>query len=659
MSAGGPEESVDQVVFRWKGNQGRRSSGMAATAWSCSPERADDLSRELAPLLRVDGAARPSLVRTLTKRGEAAVIRRWPTTDAGGRPNTACHLLLGDQDLLGPRLALALYGWPFGSQEFAETTTGRCGRVEYALLADTAKEAWPDTPSRIGEVTDALTVAVAALLRRPGARLSLRADSLPGWPDRNRSAAVIRGLYEIFGRDWLGQPWTFATYDVTDRHDLAVTWVTDWTTDAGHQGARSRVDPRRSESDFAHTLAARMVELVLERPVRAPGLSELHANDLRDAATLSTAERLRRLSHVLGVDRGSRPRPGRTEPPRPEDTRPGRRDDDRRPTADHRPAEHHPLDHGPLDHDPEPPSPAPDGNADRHDDSDDSDDRGVYTDPPADHRPPPSLRTLRRELDDPAPTKDILPRLVGLSTGIGDGPLLDLLREEDLSGTATKRLLFVLCILTGSRPPEDCHLLCAEVLRQQLYLYRSDRAPQGEHDAPDDQLVERAAWLFGWAVAPYTREPRHEQALITLFDQLQRDSSAVEQDLLRRLVPPPESNDPSPDLPTRVWQRLVYPPPTTPPRAQPQPQPQPKPQPHPEPETPPLSPTPQPPTSPPPAPTEPDPPPITPPPGPRHATPPRSPHPTTPPDPQTRNVRLVLGISAALIAILVIALALA
>lgn len=323
MSAPGtavPDSTVDQIVFRWQGNLGRRGSGIAAAAWSCPPERADELARELAPLLRVDGALRPSLVRTVTKRGEAAVIRRWPTADPGGRPNTACHLLLGPQEVLGARLSLALRDWSFGTKRFAEEATDRCPPVSRALLRDSAEQTWADTPARIAGVTDALTVATAALLRRPRHRLSLRSDALPGWPERNPSAAVISGLHEIFGHTWLQQPWTFATYDVTDRHDLLVTWVADWATDSGQQQPRSRVDPRRPEADRAHELAARLVERCLETTDRrAAGLPEL-TGELRDAANWPAEERLRRLARTLGI-RAADPRPKHTRPdPDPDPT---------------------------------------------------------------------------------------------------------------------------------------------------------------------------------------------------------------------------------------------------------------------------------------------------------------------------------------------------
>ncbi|MGW6912654.1 hypothetical protein ACWGB8_02345 [Kitasatospora sp. NPDC054939] len=692
MSSTEPDDSVDQIVFRWTGNQGRRGSGIAAAAWSCPQERADDLARELAPLLRVDGAVRPSLVRTLTKRGEAAVIRRWPTTDAGGRPNTACHLLLGDRVLLGPRLTLDLHAWPLGDQRFAEHATGLRRRVEYDRLREAARQARAHTPdliAEIAEVADALTAATAALLRSPGARLSLRADALPDWPDRNRSTAVIKGLHEIFGRAWLPQPWTFATYDVTDRHDLLVTWVTDWTTDSGRQHPRSRVDPRRPDPDLAHDLAARLVERCLDRPLpKVPGLPELNGRALHDAATWPADQRLPRLARLLGTTAGSRPQPERTQPerpkperpkpPRPESLRTDRQNErpvhdeerpvrpDERPVHDDDRTGYAPGPHpGPDRHTAPGPAPAP-APTERHvplsapgpvDDPEDPDDQGVYTAPPT-APPKPSLQDLHRALHHPGANSEVLPLLLDLSDGIGDGPLLELLREEDLSDAITGRLLLLLHHRRTPRDPAEEYLLCAEVLRQRLYVYRSDRSRPGHRAALDDGIVKRTVWLFGWAVAPYTRDPRHEQGLAALVNALLHHGTAVEGEVLRRLVPPPGSSDPVPDLPPALWRQLLYDFPgtlTDPPAPPPTPPTPPAPAPHPTTSAPPPPTTPAPPPpaapSPTPTPAEPDPPPG-PPSGP--FTTPRAGGPPALPDQQARNIFFVLGIGAALITILVL-----
>ena len=71
---------VQQVVYRWDGNHGRQGTGMNAVAHSCDAERAEELGRELGPLLWVSGAAaaRPSVVRTLSRDGDVLLVQRWP-----------------------------------------------------------------------------------------------------------------------------------------------------------------------------------------------------------------------------------------------------------------------------------------------------------------------------------------------------------------------------------------------------------------------------------------------------------------------------------------------------------------------------------------------------------------------------------------------------
>ncbi|BAJ32785.1 MULTISPECIES: hypothetical protein [Kitasatospora] len=669
MNTTGPSEYVDQVVFRWQGNQGRRSSGLAPAAWSCPPEVADDLARELAPLLRVDNAERPGLVRTFTKRDETVVIRRWPTWDAAGRPNTACHLLLGTPHSLTARTALALHDWPISTRQFAEQATGTCEPVGTARLRDLSERAWADGPERIAEVRDALTVATAALLRRPGSRLSLRVDALPGWPDRNPSAAAIRGLYEIFGRRWLPQPWTFATYDVTDRHDLTVTWVDDWTTDSGPQHERSRIDPRRAEHDEAHELAARLVERLLNRPAHgSSGLPELTAPALRNAAGRPPEERLRLLARALRGTPPPHPRPRHS--PADGDHRDHRdhRDRDGRGGPEHRDV---PDRHGERDvpdrygerAEPDRYGERADRNRHRHPDrppyqEDEAEFPTVYV--PAPHVPAP-VAEVRRCLDRPgADAKAVVARLCELAEA-GEEPLLEVLREESLSVSATNQLLQALHVRGRERSPGERSLLCAQVLSQRLFIDRTAAGPDAEGKG-----VERAVWLFDWAVLPHLRDQQHHQALVALFTGLLLDNTPAERELLALLVPPPGSERAAPDLPSEVWQELFHH------RARAVPgQPLPPSEPagtagppgEPSPEAPPAPP-PAPPAAPPPAPpavltppAEPDDlPEVLP-----RPVPPRPPSSPPPPQPPPQGSQLgiilgVLGVGLGLIAVLVMAL---
>ncbi|MGV9263412.1 hypothetical protein ACWDRR_01965 [Kitasatospora sp. NPDC003701] len=592
----GPLDSVDQIAFRWQGNQGRRGSGTAAAAWSCARERAEDLAHELAPMLRVDDALRPSVVRTVLQDGEAALVQRWPTADAGGRPNTAAHVLLGPAKILGPRTCLGLRDWSWSRPEFAEEETGRCDPVPISVLWDAAEPAWADTLAQLPDVREALTAATAALLRRPAHRLSVRSDALPGWPRENRSGVVIAGLYQIFGIRWPRRSWTFATYDMTDRHDVMITWVADWSTDSEQQRSRYRIDPRRPEADLAHELAARLVErclVAVEDGPRTAGLPEL-AGGLANGAAMPAEARLRELAAVLGVRPGRpgggsapavRPveRPVQSGPDRSGNRRTGGADgwtDGRRYEGpDERSVDR--LHEGPDDrpHD-RPHERAVDRAENRGDDRggdrtggahsgggryqepDDPDQAPVYETPAPVTTPPPSPDLLRADLLRIVPhlsdavREDLQQRIAALS----EPAVLDLLREEALPFRAVNQLLEGLWRREG-RSAEQESELCAEVLRQRLYLYRAGPDQVGHAGADDSRLAERAAWLFGWAVAPHTRDPRHTKALGAWLGELVRHDTGLEAQLLRRLVPPPgEQADPGmpPDLPPELWRQLLH-----------------------------------------------------------------------------------------------------
>ncbi|MFF2613270.1 hypothetical protein [Kitasatospora sp. NPDC058046] len=518
MSAQGPgsdRDAVDQIVFRWQGNQGRRSAGLTAAAWSCPEEDAEELGQELAPFLRVDGAPCPSVVRTRLRDDRAALVQRWPTADPGGRPNTAAHVLVGPTGLLGPRTCLALRDWTWSGQEFAEQAHGGQPRLAMADLEATVVPAWADTLALLPDVRDTLTAATAALLRHPQCRLSLRSDALPGWPEQNRSGVVVAGLLQIFGL-WLGRPWTFATHDMTDRHDLLATWVSDWSTDGGRQRARYRVDPRRPEDDRAHELAARLVGRCLAAVERGPGgagLPELK-DGLRDGASLPAEERLRRLARVLDTNR------------RPESRDPGEGPGD---------------DGGSVYTEPRPPSAAPS--------------------PPEPPAPSPASGRLHAVLRNPRPDPAEAEELDGWIRRLTGREALLLLREEDLSYRATTELLCHLHRGRGHRNAEAAAALCTEVLRQRLYLFRAGPDQGGGSRADDGELSRRSVWVFAWAVSPYVREERHAAALDRWLTGLLVSSSALETELLRGLVPPPGGPSPEglpPDLPPVLWQRLLH-----------------------------------------------------------------------------------------------------
>lgn len=194
----GPGGRLDQVVFRWDGNQGRSSTGMAAVAHSCSAERAESLRRELGPLLWVPGpgpAPRASSVRVSSRAVGTVLLQRWPTLDRGGRPSTACHAVFGDADTLTPLRCLGLGGNAWSDRAVAETAAGGLPMLDGARLRATAAERLRRMFDELPVVKEPLTVVTAEWLRDPSRRLSLLAEEheLPGWPRLNSAPCSTWG----------------------------------------------------------------------------------------------------------------------------------------------------------------------------------------------------------------------------------------------------------------------------------------------------------------------------------------------------------------------------------------------------------------------------------------------------------------------------------
>lgn len=298
--------SVHQVVFRWDGNQGRQGTGMKAVAHSCEAERAEELGRELGPLLWVSGARAPrqSVVRTQSRDGGVMLVQRWPTTDRGGRPSTVSHVLLGESQTLKTRQCLGLAHGGWGSRESAEKATGRQRMVECAELDALARKRLPGMRELLPTVRDALIQVTAELLRDPTQRVSLLTDGeeLPGWPDQDGAPLVYLGLFLLFG-PWLGQEWTFATYDTVDTHALRLMSVPRWEQDAGGVGPLARVKgPLPATPEFEHRAAVRLVNHLLAHPADGPGVPQL-VHGLRDGAALEWSRRRARLNEILNLDR--------------------------------------------------------------------------------------------------------------------------------------------------------------------------------------------------------------------------------------------------------------------------------------------------------------------------------------------------------------------
>ena len=298
--------TVHQVVFRWDGNHGRQGTGMSAVAHSCSPERAERLGQELGRLLWVSGAAaaRPSVVRTLSRDGDVMLVQRWPTTDRGGRPSTVSHVLFGDpRDLMTRQcLGLAYRGW--SSQEKAEQARGQQSVIACADLDELALRRLPGMLDALPGVQHALILATAELLRDPDQRVSLLLEDQPprDWPDADRVPLVYLGLFLIF-HSWLRQEWTFATYDTVDTHPLRLMAVPRWEPDTGGSGPLARIMGRRpTQPGLEHRAASRLVKHLLANPDAPAGVPQL-VEDLADGAALDWERRRARLRDILGTDR--------------------------------------------------------------------------------------------------------------------------------------------------------------------------------------------------------------------------------------------------------------------------------------------------------------------------------------------------------------------
>ncbi|MCX4407132.1 hypothetical protein OG840_37490 [Streptomyces sp. NBC_01764] len=586
---GGAGGSVHQVVFRWDGNQGRQGTGMKAVAHSCSAERAEELGRELGPLLWVSGSSpsRPSVVRTLSRDGAVMLVQRWPTTDRGGRPSTISHVLIGDPATLKIRQCLGLSYGGWGSRESAEKASGRQRVIECAQLEALARTRLQAMVELLPTVKHALILVAAEWLRDPAQRVSLLAEEKgqPGWPDQDAVPVAYLGLFLLFG-SWLGHEWTFATHDTVDTHQLRLTCVPRWEPDAGGAGPLARVMGRRVTPRFEHKAAARLVDQLLAHPEAGPGVPQL-VKELGGGAELEWARRRVLLNEILSTDR----RPGpRADAPAPRSAEPGpvregAEDRERAEVTAPPPSKPYAYpDPYPDSHPNSYPGPGPDPYANP----------GPYADPyPDSHVDPapagpasagPGSMAPPRPLHTPvhgagAPVDGLPPdadEVYGLHEdlrghqrgdhmrrsllaarlrGLPDESLLGELRSGDLPTESVELLLDELgnAHRVQGRRPEMRHELCAEVLHNGLYFTPYGQAPE---PVSRTAMVTRAADLFTWAVAPLARDERYLRDLQELLHRMARDSHPTGGNWLRQSIVAPADGR-VPDLPPVLWQQLL------------------------------------------------------------------------------------------------------
>ncbi|MFI7084172.1 hypothetical protein ACIBUR_11250 [Streptomyces anulatus] len=549
----GPGGRLDQVVFRWDGNQGRSSTGMAAVAHSCSAERAESLRRELGPLLWVPGpgpAPRPSSVRVSSRAVGTVLLQRWPTLDRGGRPSTACHAVFGDADALTPLRCLGLGGSAWSDRAVAETAAGGLPALDGARLRATAAERLRKMFDGLPVVKEPLTVVTAEWLRDPSRRLSLLAEKhdLPGWPRRNAAPLLYLGLLSVFD-DWFGTEWSYATYDTVDTHPLRLTCVPEWSSQAAGARSLARIRLRPpAEGDVETAAAKEMVEYVLDRPGAAPGVPHL-TGELLSGARLPRQERREALRRMLNARHAPAPAPAREEKDRHvrqedrygQEERYGQEDrQEDRYASERREEDRY------------------DGRQDRQEDRYTSDHRQEdrYARQDREGRHEQERRRLQEELlvhqrVDAAQSARLAARLRDLR----DDPLLTLLCADGLPWASRDLVLNELADegRQRSRDKATAHALCTEVLRHNLY-FRPGRPEADSPSAPE--MRERAAELFSWAVAPLVRDPHRAPDLRPLFNIVLKDGRETGMEWLRRiLVAPPGGR--APDLPPQLWQQVV------------------------------------------------------------------------------------------------------
>lgn len=525
--------SVHQIVFRWEGNQGgRQGTGMKAVAHSCAADRAEQLGRDLGPLLWVSGpgAARPSVVRTLSRDGEVLLVQRWPTTDRTGRPSTISHVLVGVPGTLKTRqcLALAYGGW--GKRESAERATGLQPEITCAELDVYVRRRLPTMTARLDSVRGALMLATAEWLRDPAQRVSLlvEEEKLSGWPEQDETPLVYLGLFLLF-HDWPGHEWTFATYDTVDTHPLRLTSVPRWEQDTGGSGTLARVmGGKTTNPRFEHQAASRLVDHLLAHREAPPGVPQL-TRELSDGATMDWERRQDLLKKILKPDR-------RPEYPAPEEYEQYEQYEEyEEPQAPYSPPHPHPHPHSRPHPQPQP-EPQP--------------------------QPQPHLQLqlhphLHEELrDHERGSRMQRGFLMAQLHDLPDEVLLNELRFGELPPDSVELLLSELGThqRRTTRTPEMQHALCAQVLGQHLYL--APHGQPGESMSGAAQAV-RAADLFTWAVAPLARDERYLHDLYELMHSMSRAPHPIGSNWLAQSVISPATGE-VPDLPPTVWRQILH-----------------------------------------------------------------------------------------------------
>ncbi|MER7575137.1 hypothetical protein [Streptomyces sp. NPDC126514] len=273
-------EPLDQLLFRWEGNQSQYVTGIAAAAYSCGDQRAEQLRTLLAPLLRVEGAGsrRAGLVRYLVPgTGEAVLIHRRPVLDARGRESTVSHALVGSPEVLTPHESISLAASQWEWTGVPDDATGRIDALPVDVVRRTTEAALPQYVRNVPFIAHRLEVTVAQLLRTPQHRLTFRRRDIYDLDDHNYAPLLIWGLCSMLG-PWLGDAaFTFATLDTQEHAGLRLVCVPEWPKSAVGGSAAQRITFSDTVQDQARAVAAELVGLFLTDPARPEHLTKVLA----------------------------------------------------------------------------------------------------------------------------------------------------------------------------------------------------------------------------------------------------------------------------------------------------------------------------------------------------------------------------------------------
>ncbi|MEU9731300.1 hypothetical protein [Streptomyces sp. NPDC048002] len=297
-------EPFDQLLFRWEGNQNQYVTGIAAAAYSCDAQRAEELRTLLAPLLRVEGSGsrHAGLVRCLVPgTRETVLIHRRPVHDARGRESTVSHALVGGPALLTGAEAISLAWSHWKWTNVPDDATGGLDSLPVEAVREQTRAALPRYVERVPRIAPQLEVAVAQLLRTPNHRLTFRRRDLGGPEEKGGAALLIWGLCSMLG-PWLGdEVFTFASLDTQEHAGLRLVCVPEWPRSAVGGAAAQRITFDDAVRDQARTVAAHLVTLFLADPACPDRLEEV----LRTCPTPSTRslrDRLDTLTRALNGD---------------------------------------------------------------------------------------------------------------------------------------------------------------------------------------------------------------------------------------------------------------------------------------------------------------------------------------------------------------------